>query len=1751
MSIRSIMIIAGCCLLAHVAVGQSFQKFEPVFSPALDMHSKTEWVDLDNDDDLDLLSIYFSEYSASSSYVKIFINDNNTFAEKASPFGAGIKINPNAYAFGDYNQDGYLDILFADSKKLRIAKNDQNGTFSFIEVGYSLGSSSQTYIYWLDADADGDLDIFYPHALQQYNMLLNSSGTYNINLHQLPRATYSYLWADVNNDGLIDYVGSKSEQTSWAVFLHLNRGEGVFEPVGNQLSPGITDYSQNFWQDLDGDGDIDLFVNESDGKAVILKNMFVETGTARLKRAYQFKDVATLQVKPGDLNNDALPDFVINSTAYPNRKTSLYTNQSTKDSLNFLISDLNIPTYANYNLNIVDIDKDKDLDIFISAQVDYNGGKFSGFYKNNNATPGDVPEVPVGLKTENSKSVILSWTSMDDAGAMRYLIEINRNGVPYLSALSTASGSLLFPEGPIFNHAERAEFRDLPYGTFTWRVQAISAAGIASAFSLSSTFTVELPPTMLLTKESLTQVRLDWQNISPQATAVAVFRRSKNEPAKEIAVVQGPTSSYTDIGLALNTRYLYFVRSVSSGAYGSSSTAVPYYAEQFNKTTIPSSSRIIAGEALGADVDNDNDYDIVVTGDIDGQEKVFYLKNDGSGSFGNPTPMSDKINFDSWGLFVRDIDNDGDEDFGAVYTESGRYALAIYSNTNGAYTQVFTSPLYSLLGKIVLRDFNNDGLVDIFYTHQLQNTSFTYDFKLFYQKENFQFEYSRYRFIDDEGDRYAQGISVADFDNDGYLDIFLPKTEDNKENKIFRNLSGQSFSPIATPIYNAQGLVDYNQDGYIDIIRTAGSGIHVHLGNGNFTFKAPFEVALPISFNSGFQLEFSDVDLNGFPDIVMCSTYSMTMMNNFGNGKFATTEYSFDRAGDHMVVVVADIENDGDLDILAMANDQWTPTNKLYTNQIISPTNTYTNEAPSKPGNIKFAYDSGRLKVSWDKSTDDKTPSEYLSYNLQVRNAAGKIFMQAETSFDGNFHRLPAQGNTGNRTFHNLNALSAGQYFVKVQALDAAYKASPFTSESSYTILEGPSSLAVERILLNKVKLHWNESLPNESKIIVERKDLETDYTVLAELAPNATEFIDNLPAYNKLYTYRVYGIVNGVPTPPSNNGEWNTRIFVPTATNFANLYNGADVGDYTGDGRMDLLFSGGRIYGGTGVASVFAAYENTATGWTKHEITPGGIPNYVPAKFYDLNGDHLLDVYKFGFNLTANQNKTEVFGNKNNATFSPASNLFTAETLEILIGIDKDLDNDLDYFVQKDLQGPSPIDAVLNIAPGSYVKDHNLGFGSPFYVTTAVADFDNDGDEDVVGFDMNAHGYKLFSNVRGSFVATEVVLYTGGNGYLGTMDFDGDGWIDVYYASIEHPDYQYSRMWKNQGLDEKGAMRFTLMNIDVPSGSNSLHWADYDHDGDLDMFAGVGDCIVLNNIGNGQFEPYRIPDFKGGLTKWIDYDNDGDLDVFVSSYNSLTGSDDPYAYVLLNQMIVDGKGIMNEAPDPPDVLTNYQDEEGLHLNWSPAQDDHTPASALTYDVIIYRDNQIWSKGALNPVTGKRYLLTPGRSQKSLTLNDLNIGRYTWQVQSIDQSFAGSSLSSEGEFFFRPVPPIMNDTIIYRCDRTIMLTAQGQNIEWFSDQGLTSKLADGTFSPNQSRTVYVTQTIDGVRGIPNKVAIQIHEQPDAPTIIRNNPALVCEDATNSPVFFQYFRAQSNVVFRLRSNCSYRKSILDFSTRQRK
>jgi hypothetical protein len=150
------------------------------------------------------------------------------------------------------------------------------------------------------------------------------------------------------------------------------------------------------------------------------------------------------------------------------------------------------------------------------------------------------------------------------------------------------------------------------------------------------------------------------------------------------------------------------------------------------------------------------------------------------------------------------------------------------------------------------------------------------------------------------------------------------------------------------------------------------------------------------------------------------------------------------------------------------------------------------------------------------------------------------------------------------------------------------------------------------------------------------------------------------------------------------------------------------------------------------------------------------------------------------------------------------------------------------------------------------------------------------------------------YRNVSGSAEQLPV-LEQNGQG-IGLLDYDGDGWLDLFVPNgSTHERWKVRKNPGNRLYRNKGDWRFedvtNRAGVRGNSWSNGVAIADYDADGDFDIYVlNWGPNTLFRNNGDGSFTD--VTEASGvGETRWsssaafADFDGDAKLDIYVSNY--------------------------------------------------------------------------------------------------------------------------------------------------------------------------------------------------------------------------------------------------------------------------
>ena len=239
-----------------------------------------QWGDYDNDGDLDILLTGLS----SSGYITKIIrnNGNNSFTVLTSLSLPGVT-NGSA-KWGDYDNDGYLDILITGDSNLgiisKIYRNNGNSTFSE-QNGIMLKGLSYSSAAWGDYDNDGDLDLLITgrvdYSSTYASIIYRNEGNNNFTEQSSISLRGIFFgcvqWGDYDNDGNLDILmaGETTGSPGTITEIYRNNGNNTFTELTSLNLPPVSRGTVT-WADFDNDGDLDILVTGNQFSKIFRNN---------------------------------------------------------------------------------------------------------------------------------------------------------------------------------------------------------------------------------------------------------------------------------------------------------------------------------------------------------------------------------------------------------------------------------------------------------------------------------------------------------------------------------------------------------------------------------------------------------------------------------------------------------------------------------------------------------------------------------------------------------------------------------------------------------------------------------------------------------------------------------------------------------------------------------------------------------------------------------------------------------------------------------------------------------------------------------------------------------------------------------------------------------------------------------------------------------------------------------------------------------------------------------------------------------------------------------------------------------------------------------------------------------------------------------------------------------------------------------------------------------------------------------------
>jgi predicted nucleotidyltransferase len=490
------------------------------------------WGDFDNDGDLDLLLTGVGSPGGFQTKTIVLRNDNGTFVDILGTF---INVDYSTAAWGDYDNDGYLDFAVAGLATGYVAtiyRNNGNGSFS--ETGIPIGSGAYGSIAWGDYDHDGDLDLLITGRQSSGNASHiyrnDGSGVFtDIHAPLVDVFNSAGLWVDYDNDGDLDVLitGESSRPVPQGNLpitkLYRNDGQDLFvDTLAPLLQVGRGTAA---WGDYDNDGDLDLAIAgdydlQNSGAAKIYRN---DSGV--LKEVSNLGPVKVAGFSGwADYDNDGDLDLLLGNS------TGVFRNEGAD---HFVFVDMGLAATYESDGSWGDYDKDGDVDLLIRG---YFASPPTVLYQSNGASPNTAPSAPTGLSAVREGNLFrLSWLPSEDSqtpsAGLSYNVCIGSTpgASDLLSPMSDpATGFRRVPQ--IGNAQSNTFFLFSPHssGNFYWRVQAIDGAFAGSPFSQEDSASAGVPalPAVMSTSAANGEIRVTWYAHGSGAGAATVYRRT-------------------------------------------------------------------------------------------------------------------------------------------------------------------------------------------------------------------------------------------------------------------------------------------------------------------------------------------------------------------------------------------------------------------------------------------------------------------------------------------------------------------------------------------------------------------------------------------------------------------------------------------------------------------------------------------------------------------------------------------------------------------------------------------------------------------------------------------------------------------------------------------------------------------------------------------------------------------------------------------------------------------------------------------------------------------------------------------------------------------------------------------------------------------------------------------------------------------------------------------------------------------------
>lgn len=864
--------------------------------------------------------------------VGIFLGYGNRQFSPLRTFSTGNDSMPISVVAADFSNDGCLDVAVANygTNSLGILLGFGNGSFSSQKI-YSTGNNSNPFsIATADFNRDGKLDIVVANTgIDSVGVFLgNGDGTFSsqdIHFTGTDSRPISVIAFDFNNDGGVDIAVANHGRGNIGVFL--GYGTGRFTSQNTHLT-GANSYPRSLAAgDFNNDHCRDIAVVNA-GTSTVGIFLGYGDGDFSSQTIYSLHmNSKPISIVTDDLNNDGRLDIVVANADTDDVAVLLgYGNGKFAPCMVYPIE-----TDANpYSITAGDFDGDDHVDIAVANTgknyVSIFFGKGTGFFAFSLYSSTVLlfsMRIAVGyFNNDDQLDVAVANYAMDNIGIL------SGNGDGSLQIQSVFStGYKSRPNAIVvadFDNDSRLDIAVANYGTNNIGVFLQYNKGEYSNLVSYSTGSGSMPRSLAV-GDFNDDGQLDITVANSGTNRIGIFfgdeygKFSGQVPffiaadfqPISIAVADLNHDGHLDVAVVC-----YFPSNVGILFGGGEGV---FEGIKIFSTGFFSYPGLLA---IG-DFDNDGHSDIAVGNTNNREEHVLILVGDGYGNFSTPRRYTSGVDFGLCSLVLGDLSNDSQLDMAIIHRHTKEIAIFL-GHGDGTFSSKtsYSTDDYFQPETIAVGDFNNDNLTDIafanFGTHivgvflALVETSFINNGTWF------------------TGSAASPGaVALGDFNNDGQLDIVVGKDGTHNIDILLNNDHGNF---LMNTVYRTDSTfyptslvaADFNSDNQLDIAVSDSimNTVTFLYGEGNGTFRSSPTFSTGIS-SQPQSIATGDFNSDNRKDLVAAysGTASVGLFLTIDNGalespKLLPTGYDSKPHG----ITVADFDNDGHLDI-AVANN--------------------------------------------------------------------------------------------------------------------------------------------------------------------------------------------------------------------------------------------------------------------------------------------------------------------------------------------------------------------------------------------------------------------------------------------------------------------------------------------------------------------------------------------------------------------------------------------------------------------------------------------------------------------------------------------------------------------------------------------------------------------------------------------------------------------------------------------------------------